>query len=111
MSDTKKLVVVVTNGLDNDRSSVAWNVANGGIASGFQFTMFLVSSGVDWVRKRGADMARLDPLDPPVKEMTTWSKAAVQYSCVRPARKCAVTRREISSTVWNSLARPPCSAW
>lgn len=69
MSDTKKLVVVVTNGLDNERSSVAWSVANGGIASGFQITMFLVSSGVDWVRKRGADVARLNPLDPPVKDM------------------------------------------
>ena len=69
MSDTKKLVVVVTNGLDNERSSVAWSIANGGIASGFQITMFLVSSGVDWVRKRGADVARLNPLDPPVKDM------------------------------------------
>ena len=33
MSDTKKLVVVVTNGFDNERSSVAWSIANAGIAS------------------------------------------------------------------------------
>ena len=33
MSDRKKLVVVVTNGLDNERSSVAWSIANGGVAS------------------------------------------------------------------------------
>ena len=57
MSDTQKLVVVVTNGLDNERSSVAWSVANGGIASGFEVTMFLVSSGVDWVRKGAASAA------------------------------------------------------
>ena len=69
MSDKNKLVVVVTNGLDNERSSVAWSVANGGISSGFEVTMFLVSSGVDWVRKGAADNARLNPLDPPVKEM------------------------------------------
>jgi predicted peroxiredoxin len=69
MTDTKKLVVVVTRGCDDERSSVAWSVANGGIASGFEVTMFLVSSGVDWARKGAADHARLNPLDPPVKEM------------------------------------------
>lgn len=69
MAENKKLVVVVTNGFNDERSSVAWSVANGGIASGFAVTMFLVSSGVDWVRKRGADIARLNPLDPPVKDM------------------------------------------
>ncbi len=69
MSDSKKLVVVVTNGFHDERSSVAWSVANGGIASGYDVTMFLVSSGVDWVRKRGADVARLNPFDPPVKDM------------------------------------------
>jgi predicted peroxiredoxin len=69
MSDSKKLVVVVTSGFNDERSSVAWSVANGGIASGYEVTMFLVSSGVDWARKRGADNARLNPLDPPVKDM------------------------------------------
>ena len=69
MSDSKKLVVVVTNGFNDERASVAWSIANGGIASGFKVTMFLVSSGVDWVRKKAADVARLNPLDPPVKDM------------------------------------------
>jgi len=69
MSGKKQLVIVVTNGLDNERSSVAWSVANGGIASDFEVTMFLVSSGVDWVRRGAADVARLNPLDPPAKEM------------------------------------------
>ena len=68
MSDTKKLVIVVTNGFDNERSSVAWSVANGGIGMGFEVTMFLVSSGVDWVRK-GAGVAQLNPFDPTVGEM------------------------------------------
>lgn len=69
MSDNKKLVVVVTNGSDDERSSVAWSVANGAIGSDMQVTMFLVSSGVDWVRKGAADRARPNPLDPPVKDM------------------------------------------
>lgn len=69
MTDKKKLVVVVTNGFNDERSSVAWSVANGAIGSNMQVTMFLVSSGVDWVRKGAADQARLNPLDPPVKDM------------------------------------------
>lgn len=69
MSDKKKLVVVVTRGFDDERASVAWSIANGGIASGMEVHMFLVSAGVDWVRKGAADVARPNPLDPTMKEM------------------------------------------
>ena len=69
MSESKKMVILVTQGLDDERSSVAWSVANGAIGMGFQITMFLVSSGVDWVRKGAADNARPNPLDPPMIDM------------------------------------------
>jgi len=70
MSEQKqKMVVIVTNGFNDERSSVAWSVANGGVGMGFQVTMFLVSSGVDWVRKGAATLARPNPLDPPIKDM------------------------------------------
>jgi predicted peroxiredoxin len=55
--------------LDDERSSVAWSVANGAIACGLEVTMFLVSSGADWVRKGAADVAHLNPLDPTLGEM------------------------------------------
>ncbi|MCG8124341.1 MAG: hypothetical protein N0E55_10325, partial [Candidatus Thiodiazotropha taylori] len=48
MNEQKQLVVIVTRGCDDERASVAWSVANGGIASGYQVTMFLVSAGADW---------------------------------------------------------------
>jgi predicted peroxiredoxin len=69
MSEKKKLVVVITQGFDNERGSVAWSIANGGIASDFEVTIFLVAAGVDWVRKGAAEVARMNPLDPPIKEM------------------------------------------
>ena len=69
MSDSKKLVIVVTNGFDNERSSVAWSIANGGIKSDLDVSIFLTSSGVDWVRKGAADKVVLNPLDPPMKDM------------------------------------------
>ena len=69
MSEKRKLVVVITHGLDNERSSVAWSIANGGINSGLDVSVFLVASGVDWVRKGAADAVHLNPLDPPMKDM------------------------------------------
>jgi predicted peroxiredoxin len=69
MADKKKLVVIVTNGFNDERSSVAWSVANGGVASGMEVTMFLVSSGVDWVRKGALEHARPNPLDPTIRDM------------------------------------------
>jgi predicted peroxiredoxin len=69
MAEKKKLVVLITCGLEDERSSVAWSVANGGITSGLDVTVFLASSGVDWVRRGAAEVAHLNPLDPPLKEM------------------------------------------
>ena len=67
--DNKKLVIVITRGLDDERSSVAWSIANAGIASDFEVTVFLAASGVDWVRKGAADVAHLNPVDPPMKDL------------------------------------------
>ena len=41
---TKKLAIVVSRGLDDERATVAFTIANTGIASGQQVTMFMVSA-------------------------------------------------------------------
>lgn len=69
MSEQKKLVIVNSRGFDDERSSVAWSIANAAAASGMDVTMFLVAAGVDWVRKGAADAARLNPLDPTMSQM------------------------------------------
>jgi predicted peroxiredoxin len=69
MEQKQKIVIVITRGLDDERSSVAWSIANGAIACDLEVTVFLAASGVDWVRKGAADNARLNPLDPPMREM------------------------------------------
>jgi predicted peroxiredoxin len=69
MTDKKKLVILITRGLDDERSSVAWSIANGGIKSDLEVTIFLTSSAVDWVRKGAADRVHLNPFDPPMKDM------------------------------------------
>jgi predicted peroxiredoxin len=65
----KQLVVVIACGLEDEKMSVAWSVANGGINAGLDVTVFLTSSAVDCVRKGAADNVHLNPFDPPVGEM------------------------------------------
>jgi len=68
-NEKKKLVVIVSRGLDDERASVGWTIANGGLAEGLDVTIFLVSSGVDLVRRGAAEVAHLNPLDPPLREL------------------------------------------
>jgi predicted peroxiredoxin len=60
----RELVVLVTRGTDHELSSVAFTVACGGITSGMKVYAFLVSSGVDLVRRKAADITHVPPLDP-----------------------------------------------
>ncbi len=63
------MVIFVTQGLDNERSSVAWSVANGAINAGMEVLVFLASAAVDWARKGAARTPHLNPLDPPIRDM------------------------------------------
>ena len=69
MENRRKLVVVISQGPDNERASVAWSMANGGLNAGLDVSVFLVSSGVEWARKGVAERAHLNPLDPSLKDM------------------------------------------
>ena len=64
----RELVVLVTRGTDHELSSVAFTVACGGITSGLKVYAFLVSSGVDLVRRKSVDVTHVPPLDP-LKEL------------------------------------------
>jgi predicted peroxiredoxin len=60
----RNLVVVVTHGVDHERSSVALAVANSALSTGLAVWIFLTSSGVDLVRKRTIDLTHVKPLEP-----------------------------------------------
>ena len=61
---TDKLVVLVTKGIDSELSSVAFTIANGGLTAGLEVYMFLTSTAIDLVRKRGQAMTHVAPLEP-----------------------------------------------
>lgn len=90
MEVKKRVVVLISYGLDDERASVAWSIANGGIKSGLDVSIFLVSSGVDWVRKGAADNVHLNPKDPTMKEMID---AVVSNNCrIMVCPPCAEVR-------------------
>jgi predicted peroxiredoxin len=65
MAETQReLVVLMTKGIDHELSSVGFTIACGGITAGLKVCIFLTSASVDIVRKRGADMTHVPPLDP-----------------------------------------------
>jgi len=68
-SKKEKMVIVASRGLDDERATASMTIANGGLAAGFDVTMFLISSGIDLVRKGGVEHARMNPFDPPLKEL------------------------------------------
>ncbi|MBO0904524.1 DsrE family protein [Jiella sonneratiae] len=64
MSDNaKKLVVLITKGIDSELSSVAFTIANGGLTAGLKVFVFLTSSAIDVVRKNGQTLTHVPPLD------------------------------------------------
>lgn len=65
MNDSsRELVVLMTHGPEDERSSVGFIVANGGLTAGLKVSIFLTSSAVDIVRKKAADLTQVEPLEP-----------------------------------------------
>ena len=61
---TDKLVILCTKGIDSEMSSVAFTIANGGLTAGLKVSMFLTSTAIDLVRKKGHGMTQVAPLQP-----------------------------------------------
>jgi len=66
---TDKTIVFLSRGLDDERATVAWTLANAGVANGQDVTVFAVSSGVDILRRGAADVVQMNPHDPSMKEL------------------------------------------
>ena len=65
MSDKhEELVVMIAHGAEDERSSVGFTIANGGMTAGLKVSIFLTSSGVDLVRRGAVEMTQVAPLEP-----------------------------------------------
>jgi len=68
-SAVDKTIVFLSRSIDDERSTVAWTLANAGVANGQDVTVFCVSAGVDVLRKGAADTVQMNPHDPSMKEL------------------------------------------
>ncbi len=64
-----KTIVFLSRGIDDERATVAWTLANAGVANGQDVTVFCVSAGVDLLRKGAADVVQMNPHDPSMREL------------------------------------------
>ena len=63
-TNTKRLVVNLTTQPGNDRSSVAFTVANAALSQGFEVAIFLSSDGVENGRQGATEFEHAAPLKP-----------------------------------------------
>lgn len=59
-----KLVVCITHGSNNDKSSVGWTIANAARSAGHEVAVFLTSDGVYCAKEGYADAASVRPFKP-----------------------------------------------
>ncbi|HNY40059.1 MAG TPA: DsrE family protein [Bryobacteraceae bacterium] len=57
----QKLVVILTQAANSDRSTIAFTVANASLSAGMDVMVFLASDGADLVREHAADRATVKP--------------------------------------------------
>src|SRR5689334_4932039 len=92
----RNLVVVITHGIDHDRSSVAFTIANGGITAGLKVSIFLTSAGVDCARKRAADTTHVAPLEPLAAMMKDFlARGGTLWACTPCVKSRGYTQEDL----------------
>jgi predicted peroxiredoxin len=95
-SSPRELVVLVTRGTDHELSSVAFTIACGGITSGMKVYAFLVSSGVDLVRRKAVDVTHVPPLDPLKKLIDDFlARGGTIWACPPCAKARSYTQEDL----------------
>ncbi len=61
---TNKLVLVLSHNANNDKSTVAFTIANAAIASGMEVGVFLASDGIEMGREGACDFTAVRPFKP-----------------------------------------------
>lgn len=60
-TNNEKLVVLITTGANDDKSTVGFTIANAALSSGMQVAVFLASDAVELSRDGAADFTHVKP--------------------------------------------------
>lgn len=84
MSETKtmKLVVVLGANANDDKSSIAFTIANAALSTGMQVAVFLTSDGVELARDGGYDLTQVQPFKKLEELVDTFvEKGGIVWAC------------------------------
>ena len=111
MAETaRELVVLMTHGMDDERSSIAFTIANGGITAGLQVSIFLTSAAVDLVRNRAIEGLVVHPLEPLAALVKDFLARGGRLWLARRASRRVATSRATFLTGSRSPARARCTS-
>lgn len=77
-----KLVILLAHGGNDDKSSVAFTIANAALSTGLQVAVFLTSDGVELARDGSCDLTQVQPfrkLDELIEEFM--GKGGTVWAC------------------------------
>lgn len=82
MSEQKKLVVVLGSNANDDKSTVAFTIANAALSTGMQVAVFLTSDGVELAREGGYDLTHVQPFKTLSELVDTFiEKGGIVWAC------------------------------
>ena len=82
MSEVKKLVVVLGQNANDDKSTVAFTIANAALSTGMQVAVFLTSDGVELARDGCYDMTHVQPFKTLHELVDTFvEKGGIVWAC------------------------------
>ncbi len=84
MSETsgKKLVVLLAHDGNDDKSSVAFTIANAAISTGMQVAVFLTSNAVELSREGSSELTHVKPFKPLAELIDGFvEKGGIVWSC------------------------------
>jgi predicted peroxiredoxin len=82
MSESKKLVVVLGENANDDKSSVAFTIANAALSTGMQVAVFLTSDGVELARDAGYELTHVQPFKKLEELVDTFiDKGGIVWAC------------------------------
>ena len=78
----KKLVVLLAHNANDDKSSVAFTIANAALSTGMQVAVFLTSDGVELSREGACEQTLVRPFKP-ISELIDmfFEKGGIVWSC------------------------------
>lgn len=82
MTESNKLVLLISHNANDDKSTVAFTIANAALSMGSEVAIFLTSDGVELSRDRATELTHVKPFKPIHQLIESFTEAGgVLWAC------------------------------